>query len=43
MRERIHKRFSPEFVRMVLESFNQGRISEARPCELIGVERSRTI
>lgn len=41
MRERIHKRLSKDFVEMVLESFSEGRISEIKACELLGLKRTR--
>jgi len=41
MRERIHKRLPIEFVKEVLESFNQHRISEKEAMDLLGVKRSR--
>ena len=41
MRERIHKRLSEDFVGLVLESFNEGRICERDACELLGLKRTR--
>ena len=33
----IHKRRSPEFVKEVLEAFNESRITEEMACELLGI------
>jgi transposase InsO family protein len=41
MKERIHKRLPEDFVSMVLEAFNEGRICERDACELLGLKRTR--
>jgi len=41
MAKQLHKRLSREFVEEVLESFNNGRITEENTCELLGVKRAR--
>lgn len=41
MGQQIHKRFLKEFVEEVLEAFNEGRATEERACELLGIKRTR--
>lgn len=41
MKERIHKRLAEDFVSMVLEAFNEGRMCERDACELLGLKRTR--
>lgn len=41
MGQQIHKRFLKEFVEEVLEAFNEGRATEGRACELLGIKRTR--
>lgn len=41
MGQRLHKRFSKEFVEEVLEAFNEKRLTEEKACELLGIKRAR--
>lgn len=40
MEQRIHKRLSKEFAEMILEAFNEHRISESKASELLGIKRA---
>lgn len=41
MKSQLHKRLSLEFVKGVLEAFNEHQLGEEKACELLGIKRAR--